>query len=150
MFEPIRQWCAVTVAPFKAFIAFAAIGAVAFIIDAFVLTLILSLEPEAFYTGRLISFMVCVTFTFYFNSILTFADGSGSPRSPKFLKYILANSLGGGVNLGVYGLLIAYFAIAREWPIFAAGAGSVAGLFVNFSVAKFYVFRTTGQVQRPR
>jgi putative flippase GtrA len=126
----------------KQFISFGVIGVVGFVVDAGVLTMLLHVASAGFYVGRLVSFLCAVTVTWFLNRTFTFRAAAGALRSHhEWVRFLGANSLGGGVNLGVYSLLVAKVSVFAAHPVLAVGAGSLSGLLVNFSVTKAYVFR---------
>jgi putative flippase GtrA len=57
-------------------------------------------------------------------------------------RYLLAMSIGGVVNYSVYtAIIIAFHQVAVSFvPLFAVAAGCLAGLIVNFVMAKKFVF----------
>jgi putative flippase GtrA len=124
----------------REFLAFAAIGAAAFFVDAGVLQALLGLG-FGFYLGRLASWLCAATFTWYLNRRLTFRGATGSPRLRQWLAFLAANSVGGAVNYSVYATCIVLSDTARRWPVLAVGAGSAAGLALNFVLSRRLVFR---------
>jgi putative flippase GtrA len=125
------------------FLRFAVIGTAAFVVDASTLYAALWCGL-GFYAGRMVSYLVAATFTWYGNRRITFvrshAEGVG-PATAEWLKFLVANLGGGAVNYTIYAALIASFAIVRAYPVLGVAAGSLAGLVVNFSLSKFVVFR---------
>lgn len=125
------------------FARFAVIGTAAFVVDASMLYAALWVGL-GFYTGRVVSYLVAATFTWYGNRRITFihsrAEGVG-PAAAEWLKFLVANLGGGLVNYSIYAALIASFAIVRAYPVLGVAAGSLAGLVVNFTLSKFIVFR---------
>jgi len=66
----------------------------------------------------------------------------GGPSTLRQLaKYLVAMSLGGACNYAIYAFMVAMLPHARLSPLFALMMGSIAGLFVNFASAKFWVFK---------
>ena len=126
----------------RQFMSFAFIGAFAFLVDAAVLTLMLYIDNNAFFLGRFISFLCAVTFTWYFNRRITFKSGASDEIVSQFSRFVAVNSGGGAVNFGMYSVLVLYFPYAKEWPVLAAGLGSLSGLAVNFCLSKFFVFQS--------
>lgn len=118
-------------------------GTIAFLIDAGVLQLLIDGLGADPYSARLLSFLCAVLFTWQFNRHLTFAEAKQSPRSlwREWLHYLGAQIGGFAFNYGSYALLLLVSATAREWPVLAVAAGSIAGMVVNFLSAKYLVFR---------
>lgn len=124
----------------REFLSFAAIGAAAFGVDALLLYVALQ-AGGGFYASRLLSWTAAATFTWYLNRRLTFRSASDAPALRQWLRFLSANGVGGAVNYGVYAIAIAVSAVAREWPVLAVAAGSVAGLALNFALSRRYVFQ---------
>lgn len=122
------------------FLRFSAVGVVAFLVDAGTLqsALWLGLDP---YSGRVVSYLFAATSAWAMNRRYTFRVGSAEGLGREWLAYLGANAFGGLVNYGTYVAAIWASDLARAWPVLAVGAGSVAGLFFNFAVNKYYVFR---------
>lgn len=120
------------------FIRFAIIGALGFLVDAGCLNICLSLGAGHF-LGRLISYLCAASFTWFANRLWTFNRGSGSAII-QWAKFLLANSFGGAINYGVYSLLIKLANVFWQHPTLAVGCGSIAGLAVNFTLSKKFVF----------
>lgn len=124
------------------FLLFALVGTAGFFVDAGTLLFAHHLLGLNLYAGRLLSFLTSATFTWQLNRKLTFRGmGESSSASKQWLKFLSANAVGGLVNLGVYGVLIAKLPLARQHPALAVACGSVAGLFFNFFAARIVVFR---------
>ena len=132
--------------PAGEFLRFAAVGVVGFFADTAALTLVLNFPFLNLYTGRVISFLVAATTTWALNRRFTFARaGAGSPAESlavQWLRFLGANALGGAVNYGVYASLVTFTALGAAWPVLGVAAGSIAGLGFNFTVSKFWVFKT--------
>lgn len=122
------------------FIGFLLVGTGGFVVDAGTLSLYLWGVPDGFLVGRLLSFFVAVTFTWYLNRRFTFVV-TGRPSLREWARFVAVNLVGGGVNLAVYSVLVSYGDAFRALPVLAVAAGSVAGLFVNFLGASRIVFR---------
>jgi putative flippase GtrA len=124
----------------REFLTFAAVGAAAFGVDALLLYALMDLGA-GFYFGRLGSWVGAASFTWFLNRRLTFRGAVAEPPLRQWLRFLSANAVGGAVNYAVYALVIAASALAREFPVLAVGAGSAAGLVLNFTLSRRYVFQ---------
>ena len=126
----------------RAILLFALAGGVGYVVDAGVLLLAASsLGP---YAGRLLSFCAAVFATWLINRSLTFRKRhSGLPWYREFLRYFTVCLGGGSVNLAVYALLTFVFMLSGWGLLLALGAGSLAGMGVNFVLSKRFVFIRT-------
>ena len=125
----------------RQFLSFGVVGTIGFVVDAGVLTLVLATTGLGFYWGRLISFLAAATVTWALNRRFTFGGAEKRGRLGQWARFVLVNSGGGLVNYAVYAALIAASAFARNWPVLAVAAGSIAGLLVNFTASKWLVFK---------
>lgn len=119
---------------------FVVAGSVGFIVDAAVLQLVVNagLGP---YSGRIISYLVAATATWWLNRRYTFRSPSSGRELPReWLRYVLANAVGGGVNYLVYALAVAQWSLVRDHLVVGVALGSIAGLGVNFIANKHWVF----------
>ncbi len=129
----------------KQFLRFSMVGVAGFMIDAVILTLVNELAGP--YLGRLISFTLAVIGTWLLNRNFTFSAGNGSSETGKsaseeFAQYFTAMIFGGSVNYGVYAGLVFFAEPVRQWPVMGVAAGSLAGLAINFLLARNWIFRS--------
>ena len=100
------------------------------------------------YSGRVFSYFVAATTTWALNRRYTFTSVDQAPALMQWVKFLGANALGGLVNYGVYAAIVTYTALGAAWPVLGVAAGSVAGLALNFSVSKFWVFKNSARRSR--
>ena len=124
------------------FLRFAAVGVVGFVVDTAALMFALKFLPLDLYTGRVFSYFVAATCTWALNRRFTFVHPDPAPAFLQWLKFMGANALGGAVNYAVYAAVVTYTAIGPVYPVVGVAAGALVGLVFNFSVNKFWVFRT--------
>lgn len=127
----------------RQFALFCIAGGLAFLVDAGLVQLLagwLDVDP---YLARLLSFLAAVTTTWLFNRSITFsaAAGRGQALVVEWLRYVVSQLGGFTVNFAVYAVLVWAVPLVRQWPVLGVAAGSVAGLVVNFLLAKRYVFQ---------
>lgn len=124
----------------RQFLGFSLVGVAAFLVDSAVLYAALPLFANRFAAARVVSWLCAVSFTWGLNYQWTFRYRARS-LPLNWLKYVLANLLGGIVNYGVSLASVALSPLARTHPIIAVALGSVAGLLFNFVSSKALVFR---------
>lgn len=121
------------------FIRFALVGAAGFVVDSACLMIALGLGAN-FLEGRAISYLTAATFTWSLNRCWTF-DITSESYFWQWVKFISANAVGGMINYCVYAILmIAVPAHFVGFPVLAVAVGSGAGLLVNFTLSKRFVF----------
>jgi putative flippase GtrA len=126
------------------FVRFGAVGAAGFLVDEAVLTVghyVFGFDP---YVARAVSIFCAMTFTWWGNRTLTFAEhaasGSGE-MAQEWLKFILANGVGALVNYGTYTLLVTFAARPLGHPLVATAIGVGVGMVFNFTLSKRFVFK---------
>ncbi len=131
----------------RAILLFALAGGVGYVVDAGVL--LLAAPTAGPYGGRLLSFCAAVFATWLINRSLTFRKRhSGLSLHREFLRYFTVCLGGGSVNLAVYALLTFVFMLSGWGLLLALGAGSLAGMGVNFVLSKRFVFMRTDPPQQ--
>lgn len=124
------------------FLRFSLIGVVGFVVDSVALMLAMRGLGLGLYSGRVLSFFVAATATWSLNRRFTFATVDHRPLIVQWVRFVMANSLGGGTNYGVYAALVTFVPFVTRHPVLGVAAGALAGLAFNFSISKFWVFRT--------
>lgn len=129
---------------------FAAIGVVALFVDMAALWFALELLGLGFYAGRLFSYLIAATFTWWLNREFTFKGVSRRGALRQWAKFLVANAVGGAVNYGVYAAVVTWgaglvpAALDRLLPLLpyaGTAAGSLSGLIFNFTASRLLVFR---------
>lgn len=118
---------------------FLLVGIVGFIVDAGLLQLLAStLGP---YIARLISFTAAVITTWVFNRSFTFAERQSGLSLPRELgRYFSAMIAGGSVNYALYAALVFFVDFVAQQPVLGVVAGTLAGLSINFTLSKRWIF----------
>lgn len=134
----------------RQFFSFGLVGVAGFMVDAGVLTLMLRTTNAGPYLGRVVSFLCAATATWALNRAFTFRDhATHHTLGAQWLRFLAANAIGGCVNFGVYSLLVATVAVFSAMPVLAVAAGSLAGLVVNFTLSRTFVFAAKAPAGSP-
>ncbi|CAK0761662.1 GtrA family protein [Azospirillaceae bacterium] len=123
------------------FIRFGMVGVVGLVVDSCALILTISVFGLDPYTGRLASFMVAVTTTWFLNRLFTFCKDYETPIYRQWGMFVAANSLGGVINYSVYAALVTSWPLVASAPYLGVAAGSLSGLIFNYTASKKFVFR---------
>jgi len=127
------------------FLRFGIVGGAGFIVDEGVLALFHYLVGLDRYSARAISIFCAMTFTWWGNRNLTFAEHAATGGVPElaneWFKFVLANAVGAVANYGTYSLLVSFTPAPLGNPLVAAALGVVVGLVFNFTLSKRFVFR---------
>jgi putative flippase GtrA len=126
------------------FLRFGAVGSGGYIVDNLVLLSMIDLVGLDRYSGRIVSFLAAATFTWWGNRYFTFSDRrahgfSGATR--EWARFILANAVGGLVNVGLYATIVRFAPPPLNNPFLALPFGVAAGLTFNFFFSRQLVFR---------
>ncbi len=121
------------------FLRFGTVGGLGFIVDnAVVYGLRGSVGLN--WAGAL-AFPAAATVTWAVNRIWTFrGQGSGSAGA-QWLRFLAVNSVGFVLNRGTFFILVATSTLCVDYPVLATGAGTAAGMFVNFGLSRKIVFK---------
>ena len=122
----------------RQFLRFAVVGTIGFVVDAGVLLYVLSQEI-GFYSARAVSFLCAVTCTWLLTRVFTLRDRNAG-RLGQWAHFASVNLVGGLINYGIYAVLVWQLAFVQTWPVLGVAAGSIAGMFVNFTLSRRYVF----------
>lgn len=122
----------------RQFLSFSLIGVLGFLVDSSVLYLGLELGLGLRW-GRIVSYLVAVTATWALNRRFTFGASRHRPTI-EWARFAVTQLAGAAVNLGTYFALIAASGLVARLPVLGVAAGSLAGLAVNFTVARAFVF----------
>ena len=123
---------------------FGLVGLAGFLVDSGVLYLLKG--TLGLYLGRLVSFACAVFTTWFLNRHMTFRQRrSGMSPSQEFRRYFLMMVGGGLVNYCVYALLVYFSYSVANQPVWGVAFGSLAGMLVNYSLAKVFVFKNIHQ-----
>jgi putative flippase GtrA len=130
------------------FVRFSIVGAIGFFVDTAVLYTAIYLFQTGPYVGRLLSYLVAASSTWYLNRLITFPDRRGGHKGKEWLKFVACSSLGGIVNYSAYALYLRFAGTSLATPVIGVGIGACAGLFVNYTLSRHLVF-TTPRVADP-
>lgn len=124
------------------FVKFLMVGTVGFIVDTSVLYLGIYLLGMDYFSGRLLSYLVAATVTWYLHRHFTFQVSDTAKRLREWFHFLLANAIGGVINFGLYSAVILYGTEHYLTPLIGIFFGSIAGLAFNFIASKTFVFKT--------
>lgn len=116
-------------------------GVIGFVVDAGILQLLVTGLAWDRYSGRLISFLAAATATWLFNRRYTFRGPRRHSLPGEWARYVLAMSGGFACNFAAYSTLVLLFNVDRAWLVLAVAAGSIAGLGVNYTASRYWVYR---------
>jgi putative flippase GtrA len=121
------------------FLMFGTVGTFGFVLDT---ATVYALRYQlGLYGAGLVSYVIAATGTWICNRLWTFRGRGSGPAHRQWARFLAANAVGFVLNRGTYALLITFVALCAAQPVFATGAGAIAGMFVNFGLSRAIVFR---------
>lgn len=121
------------------FLRFGCVGLCGFVVDT---ATVYSLRASVgLYVAGMVSYLIGATVTWSLNRLWTFRDRSHGPMHRQWGLFVIVNLFGFALNRGTYVLLIATTPLTVRYPVLAIFAGAIAGMFVNFALARSVVFR---------
>jgi putative flippase GtrA len=121
---------------------FLAVGTFGFFTDAAFVYAFVYLLGLHYVVGRLLSFSIAVGVTLLLNRAWTFRVVRDRPVS-RSIVYVVAQILGGAVNIAVYAASASAVPILKSWLIIPLALGSGFGLLVTYSMSRYVAFRPT-------
>lgn len=120
------------------FVRYCGFGAVGFVVDAGVLTILVSGFGWDHYVGRLLSFALAVTTTWYLNRNFAFRPTPAPGR--EYARYFSIQILGAVINLGTYVAVIQILPQMASVPAIPLAIGAAPALAFNFLASHRFVF----------
>ena len=121
------------------FLRFGVVGVAGFAVDTVVVYALRGLI--GIYAAGTVSFLVAASGNWVLNRIWVFkGHGSGSAVK-QWLLFLSANSFGFVLNRGTFFTLVTLWPRANHQPVIAIFAGTLAGMFANFTLSHRLVFR---------
>ena len=127
---------------------FAVVGAIGFVIDAVILTLLMTgagLDP---YRARAASFTAAVTATWYLNRRWVFGHADVPMTRREYMSYVVVQVIGAAINLLVFVVAIEWFDELRAVPVIPLAMGAALALVFNFAASSRFVFARPGESGR--
>ncbi|MEM7430731.1 MAG: GtrA family protein [Pseudomonadota bacterium] len=122
------------------FLGFAFVGAIGFVVDATILTVLMKGFGFGPYAARAISFGAAVTVTWYLNRRWVF-DHQAMPMSRReYGSYVVVQTIGALINLGVFVLVIRALPNLIDIPVIPLAIGSGVAMLFNFVASGRWVF----------
>lgn len=124
---------------FITLVSFCFVGTIGFLMDTLVLYMLRN--TLGLYYGRLISFSISVLCTWILNKKITFkTKQSGLSAKRELFFYGLLMLIGGAVNYSVFVVMTKFSIYVYQNPIIGVGLGSIAGMLVNLTSTRFFLF----------
>lgn len=124
--------------------SFAIIGAAGFVVDGGILTYLSVGIGANIYVSRLISFTLASLTTWLLNRKYTFrrsCDFPGISRGREYSRYVIIQTCGALINLGIFTWLVAANPALKAIPLIPLAVGAGIALVFNFVGARMWVFR---------
>ena len=122
------------------FMKFGLVGFTGFLVDGLVYSVMLSLGMTHL-SARASSYWVSATTNWYLNRRFTFNDADQEMKSRQWIKYLFMAAGSFILNWGSYYMLTEYVSFFSEYKFIAFVIGIAMGMFFNFGVANWVIFR---------
>jgi putative flippase GtrA len=113
---------------------------VGFLIEAVIITWLVSVLDVNIFLARVISFSVAVTSTWAINRNFAFAGLQRERRGREYSAYFLVQIIGAALNLAVFVAVIAAWPHLRAMPVIPLAIGAAVALIFNFAASRAWVF----------
>ena len=124
---------------------FLIVGAIGYVVDAGLVALQVRIFGFGPYVSRGPSFLAAATVTWLLNRKHTFKGLERHSATTSYRRYVLAQVVGGVINLSVYAAAIARIAFCARNPEIAVAVAAGFGLVVNYTLARLFVFSGDGR-----
>ncbi len=118
---------------------FAVIGAFGFLWDTAIVYASAPLVGP--YVAGVISFVIVGTINWLANRFWTYRGLGHDAMHRQLVRFLITNAVGFVLNRGTYFALIATQPLFHQHLVLAIAAGAGAGMFVNFFLSRWLVFR---------
>src|SRR5579863_8256986 len=121
------------------FLMFGTVGTIGFLADT---ATVYSLRHSlGLYGAGAAAYLVAATVTWLLNRVWTFRGQGTGPVHHQWARFLTVNLGGFVLNRGTYAILVTFVPVCAEQPVYAVGAGAIAGMFLNFRLSRAIVFR---------
>lgn len=121
------------------FLAFGVVGTIGLVVDT--ITVYSLRHSLGLYLAGAVAYFTSATGNWAMNRWWTFRGAHAGPAHQQWMRFLLANALGFVLNRGTYALLITFVPACAAEPFYAIAAGSLAGMFLNFSLSRRMVYK---------
>lgn len=124
-------------------IAFGLVGAIGFVVDGGILTLLSQRFGVNIYLSRLFSFTSATIATWLLNRTLVFKaqERDAQKKRREYGRYFVVQIGGALLNLGIFSALIKAAPSLESIPVVPLAVGAVFGMLFNYSGSRYWVFR---------
>lgn len=119
---------------------FVIVGAIGFLIDAGILTMLVTGFGAGHYAARAISFTVAVTATWYMNRRWVFDRITAQKSGREYTSYLVVQVIGAVINLSIYVAVIELVPRLARMPVIPLALGAAVALLFNFGASSRFVF----------
>jgi putative flippase GtrA len=124
---------------------FLIVGAVGYVVDAGLVALQVRIFGIGPFVSRGPSFLAAATVTWLLNRKHTFKGLERHSAGRSYRRYVLAQVVGGLINLSVYAAAIDRIAFCAKYPEIAVALAALFGMVVNYTLARLFVFPGHGR-----
>lgn len=123
---------------------FGMVGAIGFIVDALLLTMLTIKLGLDVLPSRAVSFTCATLVTWLLNRTFTFSRQAGSEshtRKKEYIFYLIVQMVGAALNFLVFLALIEWQPVLKQMPVIPLAGGALVALVFNFTMSCKFVFK---------
>lgn len=117
-------------------------GAIGFLSEALLLTLLVNLLGWPPIYSRVVSFPVALTATWLLNRGLVFPGRGPNSLLLEYAGYVGVQASGAVINLGTYVACVYFLPLLSRVPVVPLAIGSVAAMAFNFIALRWFLYRS--------
>jgi putative flippase GtrA len=123
------------------FLKFGVTGGLGTIINLLIFFLLVDLAGLPEIPVSIGCFIIAGTQNYFLNHLWSFREYTKNTRLSvkRWAMFLLGSLAGLGINILVMKLVLAAFVL--PWKFIAQACGIIAGMFINFIISKFFIFR---------
>jgi putative flippase GtrA len=129
------------------FALFVLAAAASFVVDAGVLTALVRAAHWTPWPGRLVSFPLAVTVSWWLNRRYAFRGRRPGDGRVEYAGYWLIQLAGAAVNFALFGLCLHLVPALAAWPFVPVAVGGIAAMVFNFAVARSTLYRAVNSAR---
>jgi putative flippase GtrA len=125
-------------------LSFGMVGAVGFVVDALLLTVLTIKLGLDVLPSRAVSFTCATLVTWWLNRTFTFSRQAGREshtRKREYIFYLTVQMVGAALNFLVFLALIEWQPMLRQMPVIPLAGGALVALVFNFTMSCKFVFK---------
>jgi putative flippase GtrA len=124
----------------KQIIRFGIVGTIGFIVDAFILLLLVHIFDLTIELSRLFSFSIAVFVTWLINRSFTFSKNTNFDKKKEYCLYFILQTIGALINYIIFIVLVNNYTFFEIYLIIPLAIASIIAMFFNYLSIKKIIY----------